>query len=149
MFMVINEFQGEYRWLSNFWKCPVYIDQIMYTSSEAAFQAYKTKDKKERLRFTEMGPGEAKKAGKLIKLREDWEKVKLKIMTRIVLCKFTQNRDLMQKLILTRDAELIEGNTWGDKFWGVCNGEGENWLGRILMDIRQTLQDFMDYYDQR
>ena len=57
----------------------------------------------------------------------------------LVLEKFKQNPELKQKLLETGNQELIEGNTWNDTFWGVCNGQGQNWLGKILMLARSEL----------
>lgn len=73
--------------------------------------------------------------GNEVPLRSDWEKVKVDIMRKIVKSKFT-DIELMKKLKATGDAELVEGNTWKDFFWGICNDRGQNWLGRILMEIR-------------
>ena len=69
-------------------------------------------------------------------MRPDWNDIRVDIMRNIVNAKFTQNPDLMNKLLETNDAELLEGNWWKDTFWGICNGEGENNLGKILMEIR-------------
>jgi ribA/ribD-fused uncharacterized protein len=88
-----------------------------------------------------MSAGEAKNYGKKTDLREDWEEVKIKIMCEIAYCKFAQNQDLKEKLLKTGEEELIEGNHWRDQFWGVYNGEGKNWLGRILMKVRKKLSE--------
>jgi len=48
-----------------------------------------------------------------------------------------ENPLLRAMLLATEDAVLVEGNTWNDTFWGVCRGRGENWLGRILMQVRE------------
>ena len=72
-------------------------------------------------------------------LRKDWEQVKDDIMYEVVRAKFIQHPILAQQLLDTRDAELIEGNNWGDTYWGVCNGYGKNMLGRILMRVRDEL----------
>jgi ribA/ribD-fused uncharacterized protein len=69
-------------------------------------------------------------------MRDDWDDVKLGIMRDLVSRKFKQNKDLRLMLEATGDQELVEGNTWNDTFWGVCNGEGCNWLGKILMEVR-------------
>lgn len=73
------------------------------------------------------------------KLRGDWEAVKDSVMYEICKAKFSQNPDLADQLVATKDAELIEGNTWGDRIWGVCDGVGENRLGKILMRIRAEM----------
>lgn len=136
----IKYFKGEYRFLSNFWDAPVKYDGKMYPSSEHAYQAAKSLDEDYRTRIAKMKtPGEAKKAGKKVKLREDWEDVKFSIMKEIVRDKFTRNADLKEKLLATGDAILEEGNVWNDLVWGKCNGIGQNWLGIILMEVRKEL----------
>lgn len=134
----INEFRGEYRFLSNFWSCPVDYGGTTYQNAEAAFQAQKCIDPADRARFAGLNPSEAKRLGRRVKLRSDWETVKDQIMCQVVQAKFTQNPDLMAKLKATGDAILIEGNTWGDRYWGVCRGAGQNKLGRILMALRDA-----------
>ena len=51
---------------------------------------------------------------------------------------------LRKRLAATAPLDLIEGNTWGDRFWGVYEGEGENWLGRLLMEIRDAVETTSD-----
>lgn len=85
-------------------------------------------------------PGRAKRMGRMVQLRGDWEQVKFNIMLDIVLAKFHQHKDLSEALLDTGDATLIEGNTWHDTTWGVCNGVGTNWLGKILMMVRAQLK---------
>ena len=139
--MVIDSFRGKYFFLSNFFEAPVIYDGITYLNNEAAFQAQKTLVNKERLSFAMLNPSQAKKRGRAVSLRPDWEDVKLDIMYNICKAKFTQNETLKTKLLKTGDATLIEGNTWGDKIWGQVNGVGENNLGKILMRIREELKD--------
>ena len=136
----INSFRGEYSFLSNFYEAPVEYEGLTYPSSEAAYQAQKCADPKDREAFTAMNPAEAKKAGRTVTIREDWEDVKISVMTDIVRAKFEQNPDLAEKLIATKDAYLEEGNNWGDRVWGTVNGEGANNLGLILMDTRKLLR---------
>lgn len=132
----ITQFRDEYFFLSNFYLCNIEYNGFKYTSVEAAFQAQKCLDKNVMAEFTKMTPGQAKKHGRKVKLRNDWESVKLSIMEELVRIKFTSNRDIQQLLLDTQNAELIEGNNWNDRFWGVCKGKGENNLGKILMKIR-------------
>lgn len=134
----INEFRGEYRFLSNFWSCPVNYDGITYQNAEAAFQAQKCIDPADRARFAGLNPSEAKRLGRRVKLRSDWETVKDQVMCQVVQAKFTQNPDLMAKLKATGHAVLVEGNTWDDRYWGICRGSGQNKLGRILMALRDA-----------
>jgi ribA/ribD-fused uncharacterized protein len=137
---MIKVFDGEYAFLSNFYERKVKYDGITYGSSEAAFQAQKTLDIKERLQFASLTPMQSKRKGRKVALRPDWEEVKVLTMYEIVLAKFTQNPDLAEKLIATGDEELVEGNYWHDTFWGVCDGIGTNFLGKILMKIRTELR---------
>lgn len=83
----------------------------------------------------------------MVKLREDWEKVKYDCMKITLRCKFTQNKNLKEKLLATKDAILIEDTTgWHDNIWGDCNcvrcknKKGENLLGKALMEIRDELK---------
>lgn len=137
----IPEFQGKYRFLSNFWLCNVRFEDELYKSSEHAYMCQKTTDSAVRaLLRAAPTPGAAKKLAKTIKLRDGWEKIKHDIMYRIVHSKFEQNAGLKQQLLDTGNAYLIEGNAWHDTHWGVCKGVGENWLGKILMRVRQELR---------
>ncbi|MGN1415711.1 MAG: NADAR family protein [Oscillospiraceae bacterium] len=136
---MIDLFRGQYFFLSNFFEAPIIYDDIIYGSSEAAFQAQKTLDISQRELFTELTPLKAKKRGEQLSLRSDWEKVKLDIMYEICKAKFTQHEELRQLLISTCGEMLIEGNDWGDTFWGVSGGIGENHLGKILMRIRDEI----------
>ena len=77
--------------------------------------------------------------GRRIELRPDWEEVKIEIMRQVLKSKFTHNPELREKLIATGNTELIEGNNWNDRFWGVCRGVGKNHLGKLLMEIRAEL----------
>jgi len=133
----IKGFDGDYRFLSNFSNAGVYFDELWYHSTESAYQSAKVLDQTERRRFQSMSPGLAKKHGQKLEIRKDWDKVKIDIMSSIVFDKFYRNKDLRQKLIDTGDRLLEETNDWGDKFWGVCDGEGKNELGKILMKVRK------------
>jgi ribA/ribD-fused uncharacterized protein len=137
---VIDCFKNKYSFLSNFYPCEVLYDGIKYRSAEAAFQSAKTTNMDKRMSFVNMLPNQAKKEGRKLSLREDWEEVKYNIMLEIVRNKFKWNKNLKEKLIATENAELIEGNWWGDTVWGVCNGIGSNYLGKILMQVREEIQ---------
>lgn len=135
----ITVFKGDHFFLSNFYVAPVVYQGIRFENNEAAFQAAKCP---ERIRdFCGLSPQAAKRLGRRVKLRPDWEAVKYNVMYQVCKAKFTQNSDLLDKLLATGDAELVEGNTWGDQVWGVCNGVGENHLGKTLMRIRSELRD--------
>lgn len=135
----IEKFDGPYEFLSNFHACPIEYEGILYPTTEHAFQAAKSLDDMERraISFAKT-PGTAKRLGKGVKLRPHWDIIRTKIMEDILRIKFAKPH-LQQLLRDTGDAQLIEGNTWNDRFWGVCRGQGQNWLGRILMKIRKEL----------
>ena len=136
----ISDFRGEYRWLSNFHLVEVELDGLRFPSTEHAYQAAKTLDIAER-RVIQALPtcGQAKRAGQRLRLRDDWEQVKIPIMLDLQRQKYAVLY-LREKLLATGDAELVEGNTWGDRFWGVCGGTGLNWLGRLLMQVREEIK---------
>jgi len=139
----ILEFQGDYRFLSNFYICSFTWDGIKWSHSEAAYQAAKTLDRIKRLEFSTLTASESKRRGKSLVLRSDWEEVKVEVLAEILYAKFSQNPYLKQQLIDTKDAILIEGNSWGDRFWGVSptfSDNGLNHLGRLLMELRTLFQ---------
>lgn len=136
----IARFENEHHYLSNFYLAPVQIYGWTFPSVEHAYQAMKSSNPaKEWPYFLGGSPGAAKKLGQSIQLRTDWEQVKFAIMSALVYDKFMRHPDLAQKLRETVDAPLIEGNGWGDVYWGVCNGVGENKLGQILVSVREEL----------
>lgn len=137
---MINEFKGKYFFLSNFYSTPVMYEDLLYQNSEAAFQSAKILDIERRKQFTNLDPSTAKKKGRNVILRHDWEKIKDKVMEDCVRDKFTRNFELKQKLLNTENKELVEGNTWGDIYWGICQGRGKNMLGKILMKVREELK---------
>jgi len=122
---------------------------IIYKSTEAAFQAAKTLDVAERERIAVMTPSQAKKAGRSLQLRPDWEEVKDKVMYDVCRAKFKMNGTLQleEKLLATGDEELIEGNTWHDNYWGNCTCDkckdipGRNQLGKTLMKLREDIRE--------
>jgi ribA/ribD-fused uncharacterized protein len=136
----INEFRNDNYFLSNFYECPVTYDGLTYRNNEAAFQAQKCINPKDREQFTILNSSEAKKLGRRVLLRKDWEDIKVQVMKEIVTAKFEQNEDLQQKLLDTGNAYLEEGNTWGDRVWGTVNGAGANNLGKILMEVRENIR---------
>jgi ribA/ribD-fused uncharacterized protein len=133
----IKEFTGKYRWLSNFWMAPVQIGKLRFPSNEHAYQVAKSLDPADWMDVLEcVSPGAAKRMGQTFKLRPDWDEIKLEVMTQIVAAKFDQNPLLRDALMATKGMELVEGNGWGDRFWGVCRNVGHNHLGRIIMEYR-------------
>lgn len=137
---VISSFRGDFGFLSNFHEATIYVEGNKYRSVEHAYQAYKTLDPWSRRLIREAKtPAEAKKLGRSVLLRDDWETVKIDLMRSFIRKKF-ENPFLRPLLLATGDAELIEGNTWNDTFWGVCKGVGQNWLGKILTSERDRIR---------
>lgn len=145
---IIGPFKGEYAWLSNFYTHPFVHYGGHFRSAEHAYQCSKATTDGDfviiRGAFT---PAEAKRIAKRMPIRSDWEEIKLKVMKRIIWNKFNSTKVLQRKLIETKDAKLIEYNTWHDNFWGICTckkckekEKGQNHLGRILMRVRRKLQ---------
>lgn len=119
---------------------PVRLGKYTFPTAEAAFQAMKTKDEKLWAWLAACGdPVEARKKGRSIRLRDDWDKVKDMYMYLIVKAKFMQNPEARHLLLSTGTQLLAEGNMHGDTYWGVCRGHGQNKLGKILMRVRREL----------
>jgi len=146
----IDEFKEEYFFLSNFYPSPItfplrknFNDEcasMTYPTVEHAFQAFKTLDPEAHIAIARAPtPSEAKKMGRRVELRPDWEDIKVDLMRGLIEAKFAYGSMLAEKLQNTAGCPLIEGNTWGDTFWGVCNDEGQNWLGQLLMERRDAL----------
>lgn len=150
-----NGFCGEYAFLSNFYPCKIKAWGLEFNSVEILFQASKCANEEDRLKFVDLSAeesGKAKRLGRKVKLRGNWEDVKLSYMKHLLELKF-KNEDLKSMLIATGDEELIEYNYWNDTFYGVCNGVGSNHLGKLLMEIRANiinqinLEKFLDDYN--
>lgn len=140
----ISQFLGPYRFLSNFYPASMRFLGHDVPTSEHAYQMCKAMGDKDIEHIaTALSPAEAKRRGQLIKVRPDWNEMRLGCMKLVVRNKFTQNGILGSMLVGTGDALLIEGNKWHDKFWGVDlrTGVGENNLGKILMEVRSELND--------
>jgi len=145
---VINSFTGQYKEFSNFYPVIVNLEGLNYTTVEHAYQAAKSTEfffRKLIASLSSDKAGLAKKRGRTIKLRPNWEEKKIHIMRDLLIQKFNQE-PFKTKLLKTEDAMIIEGNYWHDNIWGQCycnkkckNIEGQNWLGRLLMDIRSEI----------
>jgi ribA/ribD-fused uncharacterized protein len=147
---IIDSFSGEYGFLSNFYLEPVTIWNTTFRSAEHAYQWAKTLNPKEKFGILwndpeatyPTTPYQAKKRGRASTLRQEWEHIKIGIMYEVVKAKFQQTPTLLQRLIDTGAAILIEGNTWHDNTFGNCVCEkcvsipGLNVLGNVLMLIR-------------
>lgn len=140
----IDSFREKWRFLSNFAQTEVVMDGKKYTSVEHAYQAAKFPTGSEIRGFvgTAPYPGAAKKMARKYHHLQDkgFYGRRLEVMEDLVRQKFTNHPIMRKDLLDTGDAELIEGNTWGDDFWGTFRGKGENNLGKILMKIRGELR---------
>lgn len=140
----IISFREEYRFLSNFWPTVIEYKGIIYRTVEAAFQAAKTDDEKIKREISLLSPNKAKRYSKTITLKPEWDIDKLSIMEELLRLKFVGGLALL--LRATGNADLIEGNTWHDNFWGMCvcpacvDKKKHNMLGKLLMKIRADLQ---------
>jgi ribA/ribD-fused uncharacterized protein len=138
----IRQFRGRYRFLSNFFIEPD------GTCVEVEYQQAKCQYTRDRERFVGLRPGAAKQLGRKVPLRTGWGSgdlpgLRVTVMRRLVFKKFRDHPELRARLLATGNAELIEGNTWRDGFWGVTfsgYGSGQNWLGKILMEAREYFQ---------
>ena len=136
----IDRFADKYAFLSNFHRKPFVWSDAEWATAEHAFQASKTHDRHQQgLIRSANSPGAAKRLGRRVDLRPDWEDVKGDLMRSILEAKFGVP-ELRDALVATGDADLVEGNTWGDTYWGVCDGEGRNQLGLTLMRIRADIR---------
>lgn len=127
---IIDNFHGEYHFLSNFYQSAVEYEGDIYPTVEHAFQAAKTFDpvEREKVRLA-TSPGGAKHIGRKVTLRPDWETVKYAIMEDLVRRKFAVP-ELAELLLDTGDADLIEGNTWRDTTWGCVKNPDGTWRGQ-------------------
>lgn len=141
---MIDQFLGPYRFLSNFWIVDIQYEGRVYRSVEHAYQAAKTLDEEFRQLIQKTpSPGAAKRLGRIVMLDPTFEARKLDVMRELLRLKFDPRAHpaLYRSLMATKGQELIEGNTWGDTFWGQWNGQGENHLGKLLMELRDSFNE--------
>jgi ribA/ribD-fused uncharacterized protein len=145
----IKEFQGEYRWLSNFTPVEIILDGIKYSSVEHAYMSAKSDEIswKDFCSDSLNSPGKVKSNSKYITLIENWDDLKVSVMEKCIDQKYDQE-PFKTQLIATGDAHIQEGNLWNDKFWGIClkTGEGKNMLGKLIMKKRIDLEP--DFWKQ-
>lgn len=142
----VKGFFGDFRFLSNFHKCPVYFDGLLYPSSENAYQAAKLLPHV-RTHFTTISPSQSKKEWEkfpddLFYIADQWDCVKYEVMSAVLFDKFYRNLGLRLKLLETGHKYLEETNSWNDVYWGVCEDVGQNKLGHILMKVRDYWEEF-------
>ena len=144
---MINSFDGEFAFLSNFYDSPISDGRMIMPTVEHYFQAAKADSMYDYIAIaTAATPGQAKRAGRKAALRHDWEDVKMNVMREALRKKFS-DPELKAKLLATGDQHLEEGNTWHDNFWGVCHCDrcqdimAHNHLGKLLMELRTELME--------
>ena len=143
---VIESFGGTYRWLSNFTvlEYPIEYKGYMFKTTENLYQAHKALHNDDVKFISELTAGHAKRVGRVIEMDPLFETNKIKIMYDIQLQKYSQPK-FKQLLLLTGNMKIIEGNTWHDNIWGICScdkcgSNGTNYLGRIIMKIRNEYE---------
>jgi ribA/ribD-fused uncharacterized protein len=142
---MIENFKGDYAFLSNFYPSPLVYQGITYPTAEHAYQAQKTDKEHIKRKIASLPtPGQAKRYGaKIDPLPDFWANTRESIMYQIVAAKFA-DPELAALLLSTGDEFLIESNNWGDTYWGRCNNVGDNRLGRILMSERNRIRYLLD-----
>lgn len=146
----ISSFTGTWAFLSNFYLAQVFWEGYVYPTAEHAFNAGKTLDSTKRawIRAAET-PSQAKRRGRQVELRPDWdERVRFEVMYSVLRSKFLCMPERVQALLYTSDALLVEGNHWHDQTWGdcacgrkECSLPGRNHLGRLLMVVRAEIRE--------
>lgn len=131
---MIEEFSRQYRFLSNF-----YIEPDG-THVEGEYQSAKCANPSDIRKFNGLSPARAKRLGRNVQLRSDWDSIRVEVMERLVWQKFVDHPTLRKMLLDTEESPLVEVNYWDDTFWGVCRGIGKNHLGKILMKVRKELK---------
>ena len=139
--------QGLYGCFSNFAYAPMEYNGLHFDSSEAAWQAQKCTNSEDIKQFCNLSASAAKRLGRSVTLRKDWEDVKYDIMVEVLKAKFTQNQNMLRVLLSTQDKLLVEDTTgWHDNIWGSCScprcaaTTGKNLLGKALMQVRSDLK---------
>ncbi len=149
----IDKFLDYYYFLSNFYMHPLFYKGKEYRSVEHAYQACKADNEAEHEYIRNLDTaGKAKRAGRNVKMREDWEFIKIELMFDLLKTKF-RDKELAKQLLETGDDILIEGNYWHDNFWGDCTCEackdieGKNMLGKLLMKVRDIKRQWYELND--
>lgn len=148
-YTIIDDFRldGPHGFLSNFYASPYRLRGVPYATVEHHYQAAKTDDPEWQQRIlTASNAGNAKKLGRKAPLADDWEQRKIEVMRFALSCKFSETQTLANDLLATGNAILVEGNTWGDRIWGMTrtpsgHWAGSNLLGILLMERRAILQN--------
>lgn len=145
---MINQFKNEYEMFSNFYPVTVYFEGRAYPSVEHAFVAAKSYDPFFRAKLSRLSRHKAWKAkemGQEVKLRSNWNIIRVPIMRDLQIQKYNYKK-FREKLLSTGEEEIVEGNYWHDNYWGDCyckkckNIPGENMLGKLIMEARERYE---------
>lgn len=143
----IDQFKGEYEFLSNSYPSKINYEGITYLNAEAAFQAQKCRDPKSKLKFARLSASKARAKANQLDIVDNWEEIQEEIMAKVLKAKFNANNEdgmeLVEKLIATDGLLLINNNTYMDEYWGIYNGNGKNMLGVLLMELREELIELL------
>lgn len=136
-------FRREHAFLSNFYPCEIHYKDMVFASTEAAYQSQKTDDIDEQAKFQDYTAEQAKCMGHAVEISPTFDERKVQIMRELIDIKF---RDPELAFALSKvPLPIVEDNTWGDTFWGKCDGVGENMLGKILtekaMEIKKSISN--------
>ncbi len=147
MTRTIDRFSGSSAFLNNFYPSSFTFAGIDYATNEHFFNAHKTVNLDERLFIAQAPtPAEAKKRGRRVQLRPGWDTVIRYVVMALGLSLKFADPALRFQLLETGNAQLVEGTTWHDTHWGICvcrrhAGQGQNHLGRMLMELRTQLRE--------
>lgn len=128
-------------YMSNFYRSPIYIYNRWWRNVEAAYQSRKFSDEETIDKLAKATSAkEAREIGQGGVMRSDWDQVRYEVMKECVLAKFLQNQPLKEHLLNTGDEYLIEDSPV-DSYWGCgADGNGQNQLGRILVEAREIIK---------
>ncbi len=132
---------GRYKCFSNWYSCSFTYQGYTWSNSEQALMYFKSFDKEYQKKIKKANnPAVAKKLGRQVKLRPDWDQVKLSLMIEILYAKFSQNADLKEILLNTNGVKIHED--CNDPWWGGGPNYpgGRDYLGRALMSVRKILE---------
>lgn len=141
--MAITSFKDKYAFLSNMQECTIIYGDMTFKSTEAFYQAMKTTDNNIRKEFTQLDGYKAKRRGRELTIRNDWDSIKDAVMLYALFQKF-RGPYFKELLLATGTEDLVEGNYWHDNYWGSCTcqkcgNKGMNKLGQFLMQVRDKL----------
>ena len=126
---------NKYGFMSNMYGYGMKWEGEIYSCSETVYQMMKCEREEDKVKFKKLNGFEAKRLGRRIKMRSNWNEIKVDMMREILKAKF-KDENLMRRL-KDIDEEIVEDNYWNDRYWGVCRGVGKNMLGKLLTEIKE------------